>query len=55
MSLGALVAFVGLLLCVFLCDGTVALSNCLKNTKTFGASCTKGPVWCHVATALEGA
>lgn len=55
MSLGALVAFVGFLLCVFLRDGTVALSNSLKHTKTFGASCTKGPVWCHVAVAPEGA
>lgn len=37
------------LLCVFLCDGTVALCNCLKDTRTFGVGYAKGRVWCHVA------
>lgn len=51
----ALVAFANFLLCVFLCDGTVALCDCPKHTKTFGVCCTEGHVWGHVAMAPGGA
>ncbi len=51
----ALVACADFLLCVFLCDGTVALCSCLQDTKTFGLGYTKACVRCHVAMAPGGA
>lgn len=54
-SWGILVACANFLLCVFLWDGTVALSSCLKDTKTFDLGFAKGHVWDHVAMAPGGA
>ena len=54
-SWGILVACANLQLCVFLCDGTVALCDCLKHTETFDLGISKGFVWGHVAMAPGGA
>lgn len=55
----ALVACAGFLVCVFLCDGTVAVCDCLKDTKTFGLAFLKrrvgGRVVGDVTAAPEGA
>ena len=45
-SLGALVACADFLLCVFMLDGTVALCDCLENTKAFGVAKGRVSVSC---------